>query len=285
MTHSAYAYALRERPFEDTPAKPRRNRSFTIPLIELVRPDSFWPQPLSIERAFELMRWMVDVGGSKYDTPQRWGTCSVSDLLGATSGIGHTSMLPIKSLDDLRRRFHYAILARPSSEGQERWREDNGIGPAGVIKVIRPTYRPFDGASHLCWRSEGDIQDALAAMLTGSTGKRMAVSLNSVHKDSVNWLHCVDIEICRNSGFWFNITYGCDPAERGASRWSEVIAQSRDGESFLDTMARARDVFDLLVHGKVNDADVADLLEHQYIGADFIRDQIAALGQEAPACP
>lgn len=277
MSNAAHAYALRERPFQTTPPKPPRKRSFSIPLIELIRPDSLWPYPCSIEQAFELMRWMIDTGGPQYETQLRWGTAGIENLLSATSGLGHHSIIPIESLDDLRRRFHYAILARPQSEGQERWREEYGITPAGVMTVKRPTYRPFDGATHLGWRSEADIQDAFTALCTGSTGKRMAVALNSCHQHSSNWLHHVRIGIYKDRGFSFILTYGDNPADRGASRWDDTIARTRPGESFLDTMARARDVFDCLVHGKANSADTADLFEFRYIGEDFVTGQIAAL--------
>lgn len=278
MSKYAYSYLLQNRPFETLPAKPRRRREFSIPLIELLRPDSYWPQPLSIEQAFELMRWMVETGSAgKYSSQLRWGTCGPIDLLSATSGIGYHYVIPVESVDDLRKRFHFAVLARPSSEGQEQWREDFNINPLAVVTIKRPTYRPFEGAAHLGWRSERDIADALKALCSGSRGERMAVSLNSFHKDTVNWLHGVSVAISASDGFSFSLTYGENPVDGHASRWAETIARSRKGESFLDTMARARDVFDCIVHGKPNLADTSDLMEHQYIGVDFISDQIAAI--------
>uniref|UniRef100_UPI0019533060 hypothetical protein n=1 Tax=Klebsiella aerogenes TaxID=548 RepID=UPI0019533060 len=62
MTKSVDSHLLENRPFQSTPDRPRRKRSFSIPLIELLRPDSYWPHPLSIERAFEVMHWMVETG-------------------------------------------------------------------------------------------------------------------------------------------------------------------------------------------------------------------------------
>lgn len=112
--------------------------------------------------------------------------------------------------------------------------------------------------------------------MTGSSGKRMAVALNSVHQETVNWLHNVTIGITRDYGFSFLLTYGVDPSEWGASRWTETIAHSRKGESFLDTLARAVAVFKCLVNGDKNGADTDDLLTGLYKKA-YVKDQINAL--------
>lgn len=276
MSFYAQAYSMRERAFQPTVARPSRKRSFNITLIDLVRPECYWPQPLTIEQAFELFRWMVKTGDG-YSTKERWGTRSVFDLLGATSGIGHSTILPVRSLADLRTRFHYAILGRAMCEGQAKWREDFRISPLETLTIRVPTYRPFEGAAHLGWNSEAEIQKGLVALCDGSHGKRMAVSLNCVHKDKVNWLHHVSIGVSP-TGFSFNLTYGEKPIEnRGVSQWNDCIARGRPGESFLDTMARARDVFDCLVNGTDNGADCADLFAYPGYGDDFVQEQIAAL--------
>ena len=283
MSIAAYQYALKEHPFAPTPQKPRRNRLFSIDLIELLRPDTFWPQPLTVERAFELMRWMVSTGGEQYTSALRWGYAGVAELLTDGGGLSIREMKPIESLDDLRRRFHRAVLARPISDGQIRWREDNNINVNATIVVKRPTYAAFKGASHLGWRSEGDIIKELDAMLLPAKSRRMAVSLNCVHKETVNWLHHIRVGIGEKRGFRFLLTYGEDPHERCASRWTDEIAVSRDGESFLDTMARARDVIKLLVDGHGNQADVEDMFQYPGYGDDFVRDQINRINAQSRA--
>lgn len=274
MSMAAHQYALRERPFATTPEKPRRNKSFKTDLIELLRPDSYWPQPLTVERAFELMRWMISTGDQKYTSSLRWGYAGVAELLTDGGGLSIQQMKPIQSLEDLRHRLHHAILARPQSEGQIKWREDHNINVNATITVKHPTYAAFDGASHLGWRSEGDIIKALDAMLRPAVDRRMAASLNCVHKETVNWFHHVRIGIGEKRGFRFLLTYGERPSSPGASCWTDEIAVSRAGESFLDTMARARDVMALIIDGQANQADVEDMFRNNSYGDEFVRDQI-----------
>ncbi|GJD87780.1 hypothetical protein BHAOGJBA_1285 [Methylobacterium hispanicum] len=109
---------------EEAFPRPPRRRSFQAPLIELLRPFGYWPQPLSLEQAFELLRWMVATGASKpeYTSQLRWGRAGVTELLSSSSGLSYDRVEPITSIEDLRRRFHMAILARPQSRGQELWR-------------------------------------------------------------------------------------------------------------------------------------------------------------------
>ncbi|MFX5777037.1 hypothetical protein ABTE06_22580, partial [Acinetobacter baumannii] len=59
----------------------------------------------------------------------------------------------------------------------------------------------------------------------------------------------------------------------------KCIARSRSGESFLDTFARARDVFDCLVLGKTSDCDLAEL--EPPLGSNHIADQLQLLAKTA----
>ena len=58
-----------------------------------------------------------------------------------------------------------------------------------------------------------------------------------------------------------------------------TIARTRDGESFLQTFARARTVFDCLVHGYANDPDLGDMVRH--FRPELVPDQVAAIMQRA----
>ncbi len=279
MTEYARATLLKNRPLQTTTDRPRRKRSFSIPLIELLRPDSYWPQPLSIEQAFEAMRWMVETGDDKrYSSHLRWGIAGVAELLNGAGALSQYQLDPIASLADLRKRFHLAVLARPQSEGQVLWREEIGISVDSVITIKRATYRPFEGARHLGWSSEFDIQKSLTEVCTGSRGKPMAISLNSSHPRCRSF-HDVSVAIGKFSGFSFLLRYGEDPSKRGASYWTKCIARSRSGESFLDTFARARDVFDCLVLGKTSDCDLAEL--EPPLGSNHIADQLQLLAKTA----
>lgn len=260
---------------------PLRRRSFEAPLIELLRPFGYWPQPLSIEQAFELFRWMVATGASKpeYTSQLQWGRAGVPELLSSSSGLSHDRVEPIVSIEDLRRRFHMAILARPQSRGQELWRQEHDIGPTSVVNVPSPTFKPFAGAPHLGWRSEQTIHDDLKRMFEGSAGTQMVVSLNSQH-EGCRTLHGVRISVHPEYGFGIAIRYGdTHPTDWGSS-WDEPIARTREGETFLQTLARARDVFDCLVHGHANECDLGDM--QRYYKPEHVSRQVAALHGRAP---
>ena len=276
---SVHAYTAHTNALRKPIGKPRRRMSFEIPLIELIRPDGYWPQPLSIEQAFTLMAWMAKTGSaSQYSTKLTWNTETVATLIG--SGDSDSRLKPISSISQLRRMFHNAILARPRAEGQRKWREDFGVGPSGVIQVAAPTYKPFGGARHLGWDSEQAIQDDLERMGTQSMGARMAVSLNSVHPDC-RTLHGLSVRIGSNGNFHFGITYGDKTPDQMHSSWTNTLAQTKPGESFLDTFARARDVFDCLVHGKKSICDLTDFVEHGY-RPEVVLAQVEALRTDAP---
>lgn len=270
-------------PFEEAGTEPPvRLKSFKAPLIELLRPDGYWPQPLSTEQAFELLRWMATTGASKpeYTSRLQWGRAGIHELLTGGSGLSRGLIEPIASLEDLRRRFHFAILSRAASAGQERWRSDFGIGPVGVVTVRQPTFKPFAPIPHLGWSSEQAIMEDIERLTTGSAGVQMAVDLNGVH-DDCRTLHGVRIAVDAEYGFALSIRYGDTAPGAHGSSWDVLIAHSRADESFLQTFARARDVFDCLVHGHVNGCDLGDM--RRDYRPDFVSDQVAALSTGAVA--
>lgn len=277
---SAHQYMLHANPVPGARVKgPLRRKSFTVPLIELLRPDGYWPQPLSIEQAFEVLRWMATTGSSKpeFTSQLQWGRAGIHELLTGGSGLSHGRVEPITSIEDLRRRFHFAVLSRASSRGQEMWRSEFGIRPEGTVTVPYPTYKPFAALPHLGWRSEADVHAEIKRLTTGSTGTQMVVNLNGVHQDCQT-LHGVRIAVGTH-GFALAIRYGDKhPSEFGSS-WDVTIARTREGESFLQTFARARTVFDCLVHGHANDPDLGDMGRH--FRPELVPDQVAAIMQRA----
>lgn len=273
-------YVLHANPVPDArvPAAPRRE-SFTVHLIDLLRPDGYWPQPLSIEEAFETLRWMAATGSSKPEFTSRleWGSAGINDLLTGGSGIGNRRIEPISSIQDLRRRFHFAILSRAASHGQELWRREFGIRPEGTVTVPYPTFKPFVQLPGLGWRSEAMIQTEIMRLTTVTAGVRMAVNLNGVY-EHCRTLHGVRIAV-EAGGFAFAIRYGdTHPAEPGSS-WDETIARTREGESFLQTFARARTVFDCIVHGHANAPDLGDMVRH--LKPELVTDQVAIIMEQA----
>ncbi|AOG02919.1 hypothetical protein [Bosea sp. RAC05] len=281
MSRTAQAAALRNNYFAEGGEPAARRRNFRVSLIDLVRPDSFWPHPISVEMAFELLRWMVEKGSDpSYATQLKWGKCGVEEMLSGGSVRGFTQIKPIQSLDDLRKRFHYAILSSPESDGQVAWRRDHRIDVNSSLTIKAPVYKAFHAVPQLGFTSEAAVIDQLEDVLTGAHGTEMAVSLNPAHPDLRCFDH-IDISVQPRLGFSFFLTYGEPVTEKLRSSWSDLIAHSRPGETFLDTFARARDVFQCLVHGSTQPCDMEDM-RPLYKG-EFIFDQVEALRAGAPA--
>jgi hypothetical protein len=274
MSMYAGRFMLSANPYGLGPQKPGRKAWFNVEFINLVRPECYWPQPLSLEQAFEVFRWLVRTGDG-YASPTRWGCVGTKALLSATSANDDCSVSQVESIADLRTRFHYAILGVARSEAIAKWRSDHGVGPAGKVRISVPTYRPFVGARHLGWDSERAIIDTFERLTLKCRGQRMAVPLNYIHLGS-RYLHRVSVAV-RPENFSFILTFGDEPcAERGACSWNETIASTRPGETFLDTFARARDVFEVLVTGARTPCDAADLLESCWYHPQWHREYLDA---------
>ena len=259
MSFYAMQYAAAARPFGTAPQKPARKSRFNVSFTDLVRPDGFWPQPYSLEQAFEIFRWMVKTG-SGYTSPTRWGRVGVKALLSATSANDAEAVTPIRSIADLRERFHYAILGFARSEAMALWRSAHRVEPGQKVRLAVPVYTPFAGARHLGWKCEADIKEAFTRLTSGHRGQALAVSLNSVWPD-VRHVHGVTVAV-RADGFRFQLTFGEDPSQdRPTSSWTDTLAVTRPGESFLDTFARARDVMAVLLTGE-GVCDAEDFLQN-----------------------
>lgn len=220
--------------------KPRTRRFADVALIELLRPDPYWPDPYSTEMAFQALRWLVASASSEEFVEQhQWhASCAVGLMGGA--GARNGACRAIASRADLRERFIEALLARPRWRPEvARWRTAKGIHVDAVLRMKFRHYKPYHPPAHLPWRSEADITAALDALLEKSVGNRLAVALNSVHNDA-RVVHAIGI-IIGAKGFEFVLRYGfVDPREdRFDSEWAEKLAQTVRDEPFLDTMARA----------------------------------------------
>jgi hypothetical protein len=252
----------------------RHRRTFSVELIEMVRPNTtgYWPHPYCIEQAFETLCAFVQTGSAeRYTARMQWGYSGIADLL---SGGGRSawSVDPISSLDDLRQRFHYALLSRAEGDGQKAWRQDHGITVGSTFAVERPVYKPFGGAPYPGLESEGQIKAELDRLLETPVNTPVTIALNGTHRGCRS-IHRFTVGI-HAEGFSFGLTYG-DPIvdDKAYSAWTVDLARTHQGESFLDTFARARNLYDRLVHGRDVAFDIDDLCES--IG-DFARAHIAA---------
>lgn len=224
----------------EQPAKARTRRSAKIALIEFLRPDHYWPNPYTIEIAFQALRWLIaSAAGSEYQTQHQWHrTCAVG-LMGGEGAV-NGGCKPIKSLSDLRSRFHNAVLAKGDCRPEiQRWRDDKGIHVGAVIDMAFHHYKPFSPPGHLPFRCEADVIKALEQMLERSAGRILTTQLNSVHAGA-KVIHSVDVSVGA-SGFRFCLHYGfVDPTvDKHDSEWSHQLAKTEGNEPFLDTLDRA----------------------------------------------
>jgi hypothetical protein len=242
---------------------------FELNLIELVRPPSYWPYPYSIEQAFQTLRWMITTGDGFQD-PGRWGSSGVREILSASSGVGLSGVAPIRSLEDLRQRFHYAILAN-GGKSVVQWREEFDIRVGGRVTIPFAVHK--DAHHSAVFQSQAHVGEELKRMLQPKPGQSMKVSLNYVHHDA-RTLHNVEIHVSK-TGFKFVLWFGDAPKSEMHSHWDETLAASREGETFLQTFARARDNFDLLVKGvRPSHADLEDMFWRGPDRQDPTRDHI-----------
>lgn len=220
--------------------KPRTRRSATIRLIEFLRPDPFWPWPYSLEMGFQALRWLIaSAADARFIEPHQWHTSCAVGLMGG-EGAQNGACRPITSLDDLKQRFVYALLGSDRHHPEvTRWREHCGIHPTAEIEMRFRHYKPHYPPSHLPWRSEAQIREALTALLERCPGQKLNVQLNSVHRRA-RVVQRVGIYIGPRR-FRFVLNYGFNDARRDpcASTWSAELATSRNDEPFLDVLARA----------------------------------------------
>lgn len=220
--------------------KPRTRRFADVALIELVRPDPYWPDPYSTEMAFQALRWLIaSASGDAFVEEHRWHTSCAVGLMGG-AGAQNGACRAIRSRADLRERFIQALLARPAWHPEvARWRAAKGIHIDAVVRMKFRHYKPYYPPAHLPWRSEADITESLDSLLEKSIGTRLAVALNPVHDDA-RIIHDIGI-IVGARYFDFLLHYGfvdprVDPCD---SEWTESLARTIGDEPFLDTLARA----------------------------------------------
>lgn len=197
----------------------------TVKFIDLIRPDCYWPMPYTIEQAFGIFRWMLETG-EPYRDRGDWGWHCVKGLLSKKpTCVSFSEIEPITSVEDLRDRFHYAILSQYVGPNIEAWREKYRITPAGKAIIHFPHYEMHE---HSC---EADCQRGIDALL-GASGF-LTTQLNEFHRGAKQILG-VKLHFCRT---WeFILDYGYDH-----SVWHHTLARQPRGEPFLKTFQRAVD--------------------------------------------
>ncbi len=250
--------ALHSHWFSEAPLDPGRQSRFSVDLTEFLRPDGAWPARYTLEQTFQTFRRFVETG-SGYTSQERWGKVGVKALLSATSANDSTDVDEITSIEDLRKRFHYALLGHARSPAMAQWRKDHRIAPGERIQVRHPVHAPFQGARYLGWSSEAAIRDTLDHMTLKVRGQTLQLPLNYVHL-GIRTAQRVKIRV-HKAGFWFSLDFGIIDAKGvDDSGWNQTLAWTKDNETFLETLARARDVLHVMLTGEHRDCDASQFL-------------------------
>lgn len=251
---------------------------FNVSFIDFIRPDSFWPYPYSIEQAFQTFRWMVETGNEYRGQAGRYSAQNgVRELLSKKpSCLEFRAVSPITSLDDLRERFHYAILSNHGHPTVDQWRNDFDVLPTGKATIRSEIYR--DAAPHPVFNGHRSVDRTLKSMFEPPINQKMAVALNSIHRENAIQLHNVHVSV-RPGGFSFELNYGDARRNEISSQWTVCLARSQKDETFIDTLARADINFNAFVHGIIPDTglNLRDTFQWDVVGEEFVLEQIEAL--------
>ena len=147
-------------PYRDKNATPAIRSKGKYRLHSFVCPN-IWPLGYTIEQAFGVYRWMVETADN-YPDPRRYGRNALTPVLSCVSSLPD-DIHAITSLEDLRKRFQWALFACYGLAGTlHRWRTEHGITVDGVHWLHFPHYEPFNGPT-----SEADFQKMLTKMCQG----------------------------------------------------------------------------------------------------------------------
>jgi hypothetical protein len=206
----------------------------TIDFLELVRPDSYWPQPYSLEQAFQIYRWLIRTG-KPFTEYSHYG---VYDLLAGSGARGTTDLYynPIASIPALRQVFRYAILGRPNCGLSISWRDKEKIAIGQRRILYFPHYVPFVGTPLLGMDlSEAQISTVLSAYFAAQGN--LIVQLNPAYAAAIEIIRLlITVETSGDFPFRFILDYGFD-----GSSWRHELAS---GERFIDTLGAALTEFE-----------------------------------------
>src|SRR6185369_5258771 len=115
----------------------------------------------------------------------RWGASNPICLLNChPTCVNDYDVHPVRSIKDLKTRFHFALLSGNAGASAQRWRRENVIDITRQRILTFPHFAPFAGAmlqgKIIC---EAGIREALETLLA-STGT-LTTQLNSCHAGAV----------------------------------------------------------------------------------------------------
>lgn len=210
----------------------RLRRSFEIEWIDLLSPDCWWPHPYGLECA--LLAWSYLVRTASNEKYAKYGCSGAVDLLcKKPTCVNHIQTDPIVSIDDLRERFHWALLSQYDNPQTVAWKTDNRIGVTQTCEIPGRHFRPMaPGGGFAC---EADVRQAFVNLL-GVRHDKLNVQLNSCHR-SARWIHRVYLNVRPSGNQVWQFDYGF--RNDFGSHWCGVLAMQTRGEPPIDLMRRA----------------------------------------------
>lgn len=210
----------------------RPKSRFEVDFSRLLAPDCSL-HPLHLDQAFETFRWMV-ASSTPYSVDCSYHTQTVHLLLnGAAERRSLDGVSPIRSIDDLKSRFQYALLGQ-SYDIYQIWRDDHGLHPSAKI-TINVLHHGANG-HHVATKRPKTLEDAFSSLCANARGLRMRRSPNSCHDDAT-LIQSFGVVVSAH-GFEFVIDYGMT-TDFIASSWRLGLAKTRGGEPFYETLDRA----------------------------------------------
>lgn len=204
----------------------------TYKWIEFVRPRGYWIY--SVEQVFGVYQWLVKTA---IERSQHYQSGAVELLSMKPTCLNESRPDSIRSLDDLKMRFHYALLDNCNAPIVQKWRADFKIDINESVVIPFKHYVPFKGGK-LCGKDvcEADIQKAIEGFFT-ATGN-LKQSPNKYHKNMTE-IRGGKISVTAKQ-ISFDLLYAA-PEERTTywGRATTLATVDMDKEPFLDGLSRA----------------------------------------------
>ncbi|MDE4914840.1 hypothetical protein [Methylobacterium sp. 092160098-2] len=246
-----------------------RPKPFRAAVVDLINPLPSWPWPLSVDQAFEAYRWMVETHEEHGDMASKMRAWGYLFNRNETVRDGVWGVRPIRSMADLKERLQSVVLLPPRGRRDVEWRRRIDLLVDRSLLVGRPASGPFADHRDLGWGDEYEIGADLDRMGVGTEGVQTAFEPKPVPEDHPAYdparrydrVLGLRIDVDPSAGFRMALRTTTVPEQsRGPEDYAHlVVAASRPGETFVRTLARARDVFDAVVHGMGDSCDLGDL--------------------------
>ena len=213
-----------------------------ISFIEFLRPCCHWPYPYTLEQAFEVFRWMVKTGAPYGEFRERG---PLETLSGKPTCIGFSRVEPITSIEDLRKRFHYALLDNYGGKTTDSWRENEkiDISQTRILRFKHDSEAPCLHEKVGLRAYERDTSRVLHWLFSKGQSATLSAQLNSTYRKA---RECRSVVVhVLPAAFVFELKYGIPGIN---SSWTHELAS---GEPFNVALWNAANNFCELFDGDI----------------------------------